>query len=1200
MSAEGAEESEDGLLTAGVPSVITVTFENGDVAVITVKKPAEQTESEPARKAAKISLNFENLQEEDLPYIGYDDFQIPTELAIVEFVAFIAENWDDVLSQSEVYTLSLSDGTAMADFDADFFGNAAASIEGDGIAYDSGIVRLTDSFDEAKVTFAAQGASLELTLTGYTGPEKPIIPEDVEFSYRFVGAGDSANVDDILAGNEIISSYYIVLSVSDEELVTVEDDTLIAEAFFDEALLTVELSDGTEVEITLLNPAIKAGETVKTDMGSFTATEDVPAGTELSVDDNPTVTEDQLAGVLAAMNLSLNLNVNIPNASISKNALSNGTKSIQNTSKGTMRDESKGTTGDEPKGTTEDEPKDTKDGEDEKISVTSDPIFFDISLVGPNGEKIQTGATVSVETNIKLPQEERMIPRVSGMQVFHIDEKGNVEQLSGVAHTVGDGDVINSVSFDTPGFSLFAVVYTVDFVYVEKKAEIGLDFSDYELFSNKADSIVHENEKGITVIDISSFVNSASVQEEDQSLCGVVYTVSLTNATELDGFDADFFVDAAVSISGKGVEYTKGTIRLVGDVESATVIFATKKASLEMAIANYTAPEKPVVPDTEDGFAYRFFEVGQTAAFAEILDSLGIVSSYYSNVSVSDANLVTVVEDTLTVNNYFGEVVLTLSLSDGTEVQIRLQNPAPIAAGETVTGDDGSFSADAAVPTGTKLTVEATQPTEDEKAAVEAKVEEALGANAQAPVYFDISLVGPQGEKVEAGAAVTIKTNIALPQEEGKVTKVTSVKVFHVAEDGTVEPLDATYALGENGITSVSFRTDGFSVFGISYTVDFILNGIQFSMAGDSKMLLSDLAIRLGICANQQEADEFVQTVSDVTFTDGSLLRITQIMQDTVIPVYEGTGDGEDELFAIASEGEAGDLPRQNPSGYLTAKAGDWLIESLAPFTTSETMTITFLDGSQIVISVTDEAYGHEGETIETQSDGTFDLTALAHIRATAMANTTDVDWDVELPFQIRYDFMDSGIYAITDYIDKTGSLPTIVYDFSSVLNGTLDKVIPASYYLSTGYRTVGKVDITADGKATFTFTDREWLESRNSLRGTFDITLVANPDKVQDHGTDSVEFPASGDPIPVTYKRNVSNSTKNLDWPIVANPDGSYTLNYTAYVDVNGALDTLYFTDTMTGLQSLVADSVKVNGLPVTGLSDGQNPFFFEVGNVS
>ena len=534
---------------------------------------------------------------------------------------------------------------------------------------------------------------------------------------------------------------------------------------------------------------------------------------------------------------------------------------------------------------------------------------------------------------------------------------------------------------------------------------------------------------------------------------------------------------------------------------------------------------------------------------------------------------------------------------------------------------------DAKIPAGAVIAVSEIPNNSDEYAAYLANARTALDLSedevlpATMARFFDITILS---RNIEIEPQASVKLEIALVDR--KIKQDEDVQIVHEVTSGVLETPEVITDVvkaedladseivveaeaGEDIGVSASFETDSFSVYGIIYTVDFEyeINGeiYDYSLPGGGFITLRNLVEVLGIIGdtNFESADEFVRYVDDVEFSDPELVKVTKITEDTVIEFSKGTGDGEDELWAV-EEPVRGNLTSAfdiDPiTGTLEINAGDWLLESLAPFTSTETLIITFLDGSRTVISVTDEAYGHSGEEIDTESDGTFDLIKLAHIQATTTANTTDIDWDAELPFQIRYDFSDSGIYAIIDYINETGTLPTLVYNFSSVLESTaLDKVIPASYYLSTGYRTVGKVDITADGKATFTFTDREWLESRNSLRGTFDITLVANPDKAEEHGTDTVEFPASGEEIPVTYKKIVSNSTKNLNLPIVSNSDGSYTLNYTAYVDANGALDTLHFTDTMTGLQSLVADSVKVNGIPVTGLYDGQNPFSFEVGTV-
>ena len=126
-----------------------------------------------------------------------------------------------------------------------------------------------------------------------------------------------------------------------------------------------------------------------------------------------------------------------------------------------------------------------------------------------------------------------------------------------------------------------------------------------------------------------------------------------------------------------------------------------------------------------------------------------------------------------------------------------------------------------------------------------------------------------------------------------------SVRVAHL-HDGTVELLETDF---NRTAHTVTFLTEGFSVF-FGYTVDFEYHGYQYSLEGGSDLWLSELMEALGL--SQSVAD-----VADVAFSDPALLEISE----------------QDE---------------------------DWLLTSLAAFTTREYLTITFLDGSQLEILVTD------------------------------------------------------------------------------------------------------------------------------------------------------------------------------------------------------------------------------------------------------
>ncbi len=129
----------------------------------------------------------------------------------------------------------------------------------------------------------------------------------------------------------------------------------------------------------------------------------------------------------------------------------------------------------------------------------------------------------------------------------------------------------------------------------------------------------------------------------------------------------------------------------------------------------------------------------------------------------------------------------------------------------------------------------------------------------------------------------------------------------------------------ENAAAEVTFSTDGFSVFGVVYTVDFEytdpLSGetFSFSLDGGESVSLTDLIVAIGIESEENAADFVANQVENVEFSNTELIRISH------------DGDVIDEFG------------RQ-----------DWILESLQSFETEETLTITLVNGEQIVVKVTD------------------------------------------------------------------------------------------------------------------------------------------------------------------------------------------------------------------------------------------------------
>ena len=553
---------------------------------------------------------------------------------------------------------------------------------------------------------------------------------------------------------------------------------------------------------------------------------------------------------------------------------------------------------------------------------------FDLTILDGD-TPLQPEAPVTVTVEVDEP-----IPENSTVYAVHFTDGGVAE--SPIPATVKDGTM---VSFPASSFSVYVIAYTVDFVYEVKRAEISLDFAAYELFANVEAEPVHENREGVTVIDIEGFVNNAIVDEEKQPLCGVAYGVSLDGNAQMEEFDGKFFGDAAVSIEGSGVEFTKGQICLTDDVESANVTFTTERAALTVQIANYLKPEKPVVPEKEEGFTYRFFNASATVE--EILAENEIVSSHYEIISLSDEKLVVIEKDGLTVQDYFDEVTLTLSLSDGTEVEIALSNPTPVEAGETVTTEGvGSFAADKEVPAGTKLMVNA-NPEVPEGITIGGGKKRG-GPVESDPIFYEISLIGPDGKEIQTGANVTIATDIKLPQEDGKVTKVTDVTVYHVDEKGNAEPLEkADYALAEGKISSVSFATPGFSLFAVTYTVEYIAGGQEYSIVGGGVMSLRELLNALYVNIEIEEIDS-------VSFSNEELVRAAYVAEDTTAGALKEALGVEPSYSAELTEEEIAEMDA------LTLTAPDWALISLLPFKTDEKLTILLLDGQEYEIAVTD------------------------------------------------------------------------------------------------------------------------------------------------------------------------------------------------------------------------------------------------------
>ncbi len=286
--------------------------------------------------------------------------------------------------------------------------------------------------------------------------------------------------------------------------------------------------------------------------------------------------------------------------------------------------------------------------------------------------------------------------------------------------------------------------------------------------------------------------------------------------------------------------------------------------------------------------------------------------------------------------------------------------------------------------------------------------------------FFDIKIM--DGEKeIEPAAPVSVEIIYDKPME---VKEGEKVDALHFGEKKT-EVIENIRLEGENGqnqvikdntnsdqsmdVKSVTFDADSFSVYGVlTYTVDFTyeVNGkvYGFSMQGADTVSLRSLIDTLHIYEkiaaklNQEEAnahhkkieaevnyedlnekntdnkalDQFMTDIESVTFSDESLLVPAKVEEDSsagkikrelkLFPSYP-LGLSESEVLAL------------NAKKYYS---GDWILISMKPFDTEETLTVKLSTGDCFEIKVTDAQdaimVGDKVQTISNPAGTTIDL----------------------------------------------------------------------------------------------------------------------------------------------------------------------------------------------------------------------------------
>ncbi|MBR4164513.1 MAG: hypothetical protein IKR11_13400, partial [Solobacterium sp.] len=227
--------------------------------------------------------------------------------------------------------------------------------------------------------------------------------------------------------------------------------------------------------------------------------------------------------------------------------------------------------------------------------------------------------------------------------------------------------------------------------------------------------------------------------------------------------------------------------------------------------------------------------------------------------------------------------------------------------------------------------------------------------------FFDITILDKEGNPYEPKASVDVKITIK------DAPAADAVKAVHFTEEQT-EVIDT-----ETNDEEVSFIAESFSVYGVVYTVDFHYeaNGqtYDFSIPGGGFVSFEHLVEVLGLTAadadenveevneesislNETEVSEatknFVAEVESITFSSPELADVSQVSVDTTIGQIKESRGLEVEYAADLSEEQIAEINEN------TVREGDWVLISLQPFISEETLTVTMKNGDAFMIQVTD------------------------------------------------------------------------------------------------------------------------------------------------------------------------------------------------------------------------------------------------------
>ena len=475
--------------------------------------------------------------------------------------------------------------------------------------------------------------------------------------------------------------------------------------------------------------------------------------------------------------------------------------------------------------------------------------FFDITLEDSEGNELhpESGVRVLIETKDTLQENEKV-------QICHFDEEKDkpveVESREVTGKTYEEENL--GVEFEAESFSVYGVVYTVDFEYSVngKMYQFSLPGGGFVSFAD--------------LIEVLGIIGDTNSEENGDEIGSVITENTANEGTEEDDINSD-----------------TNTALTLGDVE---VSEATRKFVADVASVEFSSPELVDVSKVENETT-----VGQ------IKEDRGLKCEYSAELTeeqIAKINAQTVEAGDwalVSVQPFTSEEILTVTMKDGEVFTIRVTDAqistnVLTADGKnykiTVTYDD-----DAEIPVGTKLVAEEIEPGTDkylqrmgqtwyeinkdyfEIEEQRKNYNESMGflpevslKNLDSGRYFDIKLIH-EGKEIEPSAPVHVEIDFV---EGLMVEDASTVGVAHFSDDG-FEIIDKVNTKTEDSsVVYFSYDQKSFSDTGTFVSHETHDLGTQYAKTLENTG--SDLSLfKAGEGSTVSEEDELPKPTADKT-----------------------------------------------------------------------------------------------------------------------------------------------------------------------------------------------------------------------------------------------------------------------------------------------------------------------------------------------